>query len=60
MITELDIKNYKSIRELTLPLGRINVFIGENGAGKSNILEVIALAAAAADKLDHEFLSSLR
>jgi len=59
MITELEIKNYKSIRELKLPLGRINVFIGENGAGKSNILEVIALAgAAAADKLDHEFLSS--
>lgn len=59
MITELDIKNYKSIHALTLPLGRINVFIGENGAGKSNILEVIALAAAAAaDKLDHEFLSS--
>jgi len=59
MIKELEIKNYKSIRELTLPLGRMNVFIGENGAGKSNILEVIALAAAAAaDKLDHEFLSS--
>jgi predicted ATPase len=59
MITELEIKNYKSIRALTLPLGRVNVFIGENGAGKSNILEVIALAAAAAaDKLDHEFLSS--
>jgi predicted ATPase len=59
MITELEIRNYKSIRALTLPLGRINVFIGENGAGKSNILEVIALAAAAAaDKLDHEFLSS--
>jgi AAA15 family ATPase/GTPase len=59
MITELEIKNYKSIRELNLPLGRINVFIGENGAGKSNILEVIALAAAAAsNKLDHEFLSS--
>lgn len=59
MITELEIKNYKSIRELKLPLGRINVFIGENGAGKSNILEAIALAgAAAADKLDHEFLAS--
>lgn len=59
MITEIEIKNYKSIRELKLPLGKINVFIGENGAGKSNILEVIALAAAAAaDKLDHEFLSS--
>jgi predicted ATPase len=34
------------------------VFIGENGCGKSNILEAIALAsAAAADKLDNEFLA---
>lgn len=59
MITEIEIANYKSIDKLTLDLGRINVFIGENGAGKSNILEVIALAgAAAADKLDNEFLTS--
>lgn len=59
MITEIEMANYKSIDKLTLPLGRVNVFIGENGAGKSNILEVIALAAAAAaGKLDNEFLSS--
>jgi AAA15 family ATPase/GTPase len=33
--------------------------IGENGCGKSNILEAIALASAAADdKLDNEFLAS--
>ncbi|MGZ8233550.1 AAA family ATPase, partial [Methylobacter tundripaludum] len=33
--------------------------IGENGCGKSNLLEAIALvAAAAADKLDNEFLAS--
>lgn len=59
MITEIVIYNYKSIGELRLELGRVNVFIGENGAGKSNILEAIALAAAAAsDKLDNEFLAS--
>lgn len=59
MITEIEMANYKSIDKLTLSLGRLNVFIGENGAGKSNILEVIALAgAAAADKLDNEFLAS--
>lgn len=59
MIEEIQIENYKSIEKIVLPLGRINVFIGENGAGKSNILEVIALAgAAAAEKLDNEFLSS--
>lgn len=59
MITEIKIENYKSIEKLTLPLGRVNVFIGENGAGKSNILEIIALAgAASAKKLDNEFLGS--
>ena len=59
MITEIEIQNYKSIDKLHLELGRVNVFIGENGAGKSNILEAIALAAAAsADKLDNEFLAS--
>ena len=38
---------------------RLNVFIGENGAGKSNVLEAIALASAACvKKLDNEFLAS--
>lgn len=59
MLTEINIANYKSIHNLKLPLGRVNVFIGENGAGKSNILEAIALAGAAnAEKLDNEFLAS--
>ena len=59
MIRKLHINNYKSLHELTLDVGRFNVFIGENGCGKSNLLEAIALAgAAAADKLDHEFLAS--
>ena len=59
MINSLQIKNYKSIEKLNIELGRINVFIGENGCGKSNILEAIALVAAAASrKLDNEFLSS--
>jgi len=59
MITQLKIENYKSIQELTLDVGRVNVLIGENGCGKSNILEAITLAGAtAADKLDNEFLSS--
>lgn len=59
MITEVEVQNYKSLANLSLPLGRINVLIGENGSGKSNILEAIALGAAAAnDKLDNEFLYS--
>lgn len=59
MIKNISISNYKSIDKLSIDLGRVNVFIGENGAGKSNILEAIALAgAASADKLDNEFLTS--
>ena len=59
MINQVSIKNFKSIKELDLELGRVTVLIGENGCGKSNILEAIALcSAAAAEKLDHEFLSS--
>lgn len=57
MINEFSIKNYKSIADLKLELGRVNLFIGENGSGKSNILEALTLAAAAAgDRLDNEFL----
>ena len=59
MLKEVRIQNYKSIQKLKLELGRVTVLIGENGCGKSNILEAIALASAAADdKLDNEFLAS--
>jgi len=59
MLKEVRIENYKSIHKLKLELGRVTVLIGENGCGKSNILEAIALASAAVDnKLDNEFLAS--
>ena len=58
MIQSITIQNFKSIADVTLPLGRINVLIGENGCGKSNLLEGIALGAAAAQgKLSNEFLA---
>ncbi|MEQ1748978.1 MAG: AAA family ATPase [Prosthecobacter sp.] len=57
MISEIQIENFKSIAKLSLKPGRVTVLIGENGSGKSNILEAIAFAAAAsAGKLDDEFL----
>ncbi|MCP4219041.1 MAG: AAA family ATPase [bacterium] len=58
MIKKVLIENFKSIKKLELELGRFNVLIGENGCGKTNILEAIAFGgAAAARKLDNEFLS---
>ena len=58
MIREIQIKNFKSLDDVTLELGRVNVLIGANGCGKSNILEAICLGgAAAAEKLDNEYLA---
>ncbi len=45
MITTVKIENYKSIKKLKLELGRVNVLIGENLSGKTNILEAIAFAS---------------
>lgn len=47
MIQEIHIKNFKSIVDLKIELGLTNVFIGENGSGKSNVLEAIAMLSAA-------------
>ena len=59
MISQISVKNFKSIQELEIELGRVTVLIGANGCGKSNILEAISLcSAAAANKLDYEFLAS--
>ncbi|MCB9744295.1 MAG: AAA family ATPase [Alphaproteobacteria bacterium] len=58
MIRGVEVRNYKSILEAKVDLGRVNVLIGENGAGKSNFLEALALASAASqDRLAHEFLA---
>jgi len=56
MITNLHIENFKSIENMDLPLGNLNILIGENGCGKTNILEAAAIGVAAAkDKLDNEY-----
>ncbi|MDD4971381.1 MAG: AAA family ATPase [Paludibacter sp.] len=59
MLKSIKIENFKSIVDLELELGQFNVLIGENGCGKTNILEAIALGAAAnANKLDFEFFAN--
>lgn len=49
MIKEVTIKNYKSVFSAFLELGKVNVFIGPHGAGKSNLLEAIAMLSAESD-----------
>lgn len=59
MITNINIRNYKSVVNASLPLGRFNLLIGANGCGKTNILEGIAIAAAASsNKLDYEYFAN--
>jgi predicted ATPase len=59
MIKSIQINNFKSVVDLSLDLGTFNVLIGENGCGKSNILEAVAFGAAASnDKLDYEYFGN--
>lgn len=46
MIDTITIKNFKSITSATFSIGNVNVFIGANGSGKSNILEAVGMVAA--------------
>lgn len=43
------IKNYRSVRSLTLPVEQLSVFVGANGVGKTNLYKALALLRSAAD-----------
>lgn len=59
MIRTLAVERFKSLVKLELELGRINVFVGANGSGKSNLLEAVGvLGAAAFGLVDDETLQS--
>jgi predicted ATPase len=47
MISHLHIKGFKSIADTSLELGAVNIFIGANGSGKSNLLEAVGVLGAA-------------
>jgi len=45
MLTTLAISNYRSLRQVVLPLERLNVVTGANGTGKSNLYRALRLLA---------------
>jgi recombinational DNA repair ATPase RecF len=47
-VDRITIDGFKSIRSQTISLGRLNVFIGANGSGKTALLEAIGVLGAAA------------
>lgn len=49
MIKKVSVRSFKSIEAAEVELGSLNVFVGANGSGKSNLLEAIGVLSAAAD-----------
>ena len=57
MLDKLSVRTFKSLEDVTVDLGRVNVFVGANGSGKSNLLEALGILSAAADgKVDDQAL----
>jgi len=48
MITTLAISNYRSLRNLIVPLRRLNLITGPNGSGKSSVYRALRLLAETA------------
>ncbi|NKJ47116.1 ATP-binding protein [Burkholderia sp. SG-MS1] len=48
MLSALAIAGYRSLRELIVPLGRLNVITGANGSGKSSVYRALRLLAETA------------
>ena len=45
MLTALAVSSYRSLREVALPLQRLNLVTGPNGSGKSNLYRALRLLA---------------
>lgn len=48
MIETLAVANYRSLRELIVPLGPLNLITGPNASGKSNLYRALRLLAETA------------
>ena len=49
-IDKLEIKGFKSLQDVELELGRLNVLIGPNGGGKSNLISYFQMLREMADE----------
>ncbi|MCH7988005.1 MAG: AAA family ATPase [Planctomycetes bacterium] len=45
MIEQIEFKNFKALRDTTLPLGRFTLIVGPNGSGKSTALQALQAAS---------------
>jgi predicted ATPase len=49
MLTAVAVDGYRSLRSIVVPLGRLTLVTGANGAGKSNVYRALRLLASVAD-----------
>jgi predicted ATPase len=47
-LKRLHVRGYRSVRDLSLPLARVNIITGANGTGKSNLYQALMLVGRAA------------
>lgn len=47
-LQELRLSAFKSLRDVTIPLGPLTLLVGRNGSGKSNVLDALAVLSALA------------
>jgi energy-coupling factor transporter ATP-binding protein EcfA2 len=52
LLKRLHVSGFKAIRDAELSFGRVNMFIGANGSGKSTILEAIGLLSASLEDIN--------
>ena len=45
-LTSLVVRNYRSLKEIDVALHPLTVLVGENGTGKSNLIDVLRFPAA--------------
>jgi predicted ATPase len=57
ILKRIEISGYKSIAHVEIELGRLNVLIGANGAGKSNMLQSLGLFHALAHGTRDRYVS---
>jgi predicted ATPase len=57
VLASIEIAGFLSIRSATVQLGALNVLIGANGSGKSNLVRVFEMVGRIADREPRFFVS---
>ena len=60
MLTRLEVDGFKSLRDFSIDLEPLTVLLGPNDAGKSNILEALALSSRLAVRSPEDALKQGR